>query len=83
MNHNPDTPSTDSDIPSAKIAPTPPLVTKLPASADQLAHDAMLERARSCLKRWATRYAIAPHAKAHVKETNLLVEQLGEYLLRR
>lgn len=42
---------------------------------------ALLERIRSCLKRWATRYASSPHATEHVKETKLLIQEIEERLL--
>jgi len=43
----------------------------------------MLTRVRANLKRWAARYAASEHAKAHVKETLLLVQEIDERLLRR
>jgi hypothetical protein len=45
-------------------------------------HIMLMERIRSCLKRWAARYAETEQAKAHVKETTLLVEEIGEWILK-
>jgi hypothetical protein len=33
-------------------------------------------RIRTCLKRWAARYASSPHAKKHVAETRELIREI-------
>ena len=46
-------------------------------------NDAMfLTRIRDCLKKWAARYAQSDHARKSVKETNLLVQEIDERLLK-
>jgi hypothetical protein len=50
-----------------------------PQSLD--AHSAMLVRVRNVLYKWAGRYAPSAHAKEHVRETCLLVQELDEWLL--
>lgn len=45
--------------------------------------DELLIRIRKCMNRWAARYAEAPHAKEHVRETRLLMQEIDEELLRR
>jgi hypothetical protein len=34
------------------------------------------------MKRWSARYAQSDCARTHVRETNLLIQELDEYLLR-
>jgi hypothetical protein len=46
-------------------------------------HSLLLRRIRKQLVRWAARYAATPHAKNDVKETNLLIQEIDEYLLRQ
>lgn len=51
---------------------------------DQAIADArdIMERASDCLKRWQARYAASEHAQKHCKETRLLMQEIGEWLLR-
>jgi len=46
-------------------------------------HTLFLTRIRMCLKRWAARYAASDHAKLHVQETQLLVQEIDEWLLKQ
>ena len=57
----------------------------LPPNMSQLDKEdqALLERIKKCLHRWASRYAESAHAKAHVKETKLLEQEIDEWLLRQ
>lgn len=43
----------------------------------------LLPRIRACLNRWATRYAESEHAKAHVKESRLIIQEIDEIILRQ
>jgi hypothetical protein len=45
-------------------------------------HSLLLRRIRQQLNRWAARYAPSPHAKNDVRETNLLIQEIDEYLLK-
>jgi len=46
-------------------------------------HVLLMHRIKKCLHRWASRYAASPHAKAHVKETQLIEQEIDEWLLNQ
>jgi hypothetical protein len=42
----------------------------------------LLHRIRKNLHRWAARYASSDHAKAHARETRLLIQEIDALLLK-
>lgn len=42
----------------------------------------LLERSRTCLNRWAARFASSPHAKKHLAETNQLIADIDAWMKR-
>jgi len=43
----------------------------------------LMTRIRMCLTRWTARYARSPHAKKYIAETNELIDQIDQWMLRR
>lgn len=41
----------------------------------------LLMRIRGCMKRWSARYAGSDHAKKHVIETALLIQEIDELIV--
>ena len=55
----------------------------VPVEKAEIINVELLQRIRACMNRWASRYAEAEHAKKHVKETRLLIQEIDEILLRQ
>lgn len=39
-------------------------------------------RVRTCMHRWRARYAQSDAAREHVRETNLIIQEIDDYLLQ-